>query len=141
MLKIKNRLVMGWFLRWSQNRTEKHLLGIALLESKGCPSTASAGAFTLAGTRTGRPTQARRRLAQIAGTVPNGTVLLGALEHHVSMSKMKAKEESDKTLLSNVKKEMAKPRMAKSARGESESSCCANRAGQLAGVLASEEQL
>ena len=34
------------------------------------------------------------------------------------MSKMKAKEESDKMLLSNVKKEMAKPRMAKSARGE-----------------------
>jgi hypothetical protein len=65
--------------------------------------------------------EARQRLAQIAGTVPNGTVLLGALEHHVSMSKMKAKEESDKTLLSNVKKEMAKPRMTKSARGESES--------------------
>jgi hypothetical protein len=68
--------------------------------------------------RTGRPTQARRRLGQIAGTVPNGTVLLGALEHHVCMSKMKAKEESDKTLLSNVTKEMAKPSMAKSARGE-----------------------
>ena len=53
---------------------------------------------------------------QIAGTVPNGTVLLGALEHHVCMSKIKTKKESDKTLLSNVKKEMAKPRMAKSAR-------------------------
>jgi hypothetical protein len=91
--------------------------------------------------RSGRPTQAGRHLGQIAATVPNGTVLLRALEHHVSMSKMKAKEESDKTLLSNVKKEMAKPRMAKSARGESESSRCANRAGQLAGVLASEEQL
>ena len=34
------------------------------------------------------------------------------------MSKMKAKEESEKTLLCNVKKEMAKPSMAKSARGE-----------------------
>jgi hypothetical protein len=34
------------------------------------------------------------------------------------MSKIKAKKESDKTLLSNVKKEMAKARMAKSARGE-----------------------
>jgi hypothetical protein len=59
--------------------------------------------------------------AQIARTVPNGTVLLGALEHHVCMSKIKTKKESDKTLLSNVKKEMAKPRMAKSVRGESES--------------------
>jgi hypothetical protein len=65
----------------------------------------------------------------------------GLLEHHVSMSKIKTKEESDNTLLSNVKKEMAKPRMTKSARGESESSRCANRAGQLAGILASEEQL
>ena len=57
-----------------------------------------------------------RRLAQIAGTVPNGTVLLRTLEHHVCMSKIRTKKESDKTLLSNVKKEMAKPRMAKSAR-------------------------
>ncbi len=32
------------------------------------------------------------------------------------MSKIKAKKGSDKTLLSNVKKEMGKPRMAKSAR-------------------------
>jgi hypothetical protein len=57
------------------------------------------------------------------------------------MSKIKATEESDKMLLSDVKKEMAKPRMTKSARGESESSRCANRAGQLGGILASEEQL
>jgi hypothetical protein len=42
----------------------------------------------------------------------------GLLEHHVCMSKMKAKKESDKTLISNVKKEMAKPRMAKSTRGK-----------------------
>jgi hypothetical protein len=52
---------------------------------------------------------------QIAGTVPNETVLLRASEHHVCMSKMTAKKELDKTLLSNVKKETAKPRMAKSA--------------------------
>jgi hypothetical protein len=57
------------------------------------------------------------------------------------MSKIKAKKESDKTLLSNVKKEMAKPRMTKSAREETGSSRCANRAGQPAGILASEEQL
>jgi hypothetical protein len=68
---------------------------------------------------------------RFAGTVPNGTVLLGALEHHVSMSKMKTKEESDKTLLSNVKKEMAKPRMTKSARGENESSAARIVRGSL----------
>jgi hypothetical protein len=47
------------------------------------------------------------------------------------MSKIKTKEESGKTLLSDVKKEMAKPRMTKSARGESESSAARIVRGSL----------
>jgi hypothetical protein len=73
--------------------------------------------FTLAGTR-GRPTQAWRCLSRIAGTVLNGTVLLRSRWQYGCMLKKNAEEESGKATLLAVKKEMAKPRMAKSARGE-----------------------
>jgi hypothetical protein len=51
-------------------------------------------------------------------TVSNGTDLLRSFVHHASMRKHKAKKGCAKTTLSGVRREMAKPRVAKSARKE-----------------------
>ena len=73
--------------------------------------------ITRPGTRRGgRPTQAWRCLSRIIGTVLNRTVLLRCRCHYDCMRRKKAEEESAKATLLAVKKEMAEPRMAKSAR-------------------------
>jgi hypothetical protein len=66
--------------------------------------------------RTGRPTQAWRCLSRIVGTVPNWTVLIRSRCHHECSMKKKSKKKSGGATLASVKKEMAKPRRAKSAR-------------------------
>ena len=48
--------------------------------------------------------------------VPNGTEWLRSPGHHGCMPKKKAKKDYGKATLAGVKKEMAKPRVAKSAR-------------------------
>jgi hypothetical protein len=66
--------------------------------------------------RTGRPTQAWRCLSRIDGTVPNRTVLVWSRCHHGWSMKRKAKKKLGEAVLACVKKEMAKPRLAMSAR-------------------------
>jgi hypothetical protein len=66
--------------------------------------------------RAKRPTQLWRRLTRIVGTALNWTDLLRFQCHHGSKMKKKAKKESGGTTRASVEKEMAKPRMAKSAR-------------------------
>jgi hypothetical protein len=51
-------------------------------------------------------------------SVPNGTSLFRAWSYHERVPDKKSKKESDKATLASIKKEMAEPRIALSARME-----------------------